>query len=181
MPLKINIPGKEFFDPELNEFIETKSMTLVLEHSLLSISKWEAKWHKPYLSKEEKTKEEVLDYIRCMSINSDVDIAVIRSLDSKTINKIIDYIKDPMTATTITKENKKPSREIITNELIYYWMTALNIPFDPCQKWHLNRLLMFIEVCALKNQPPKKMPKGEIHRRNAALNAKRRAKYHNTG
>lgn len=181
MPLVITIPGKEMYDEQTEEFVYTKPTTLTLEHSLLSISKWEAKWHKPYLSREEKTREELVDYIRCMSLSSNVDPIIYRTLNRAVIDKIVEYIKDPMTATTISSSNKKPSREIVTSELIYYWMTALNIPFEPCQKWHLNRLLMLIEVASIKSQPPKKMPKSEVMRRNSALNAARRAKHGTRG
>lgn len=169
------------FDPKTSEFINVKSATLTLEHSLISISKWEAKWHKPYLSREEKTQEEVIDYVRCMTLNGSVDPNVYRVLTKDNINKIVDYIQDPMTATTIKKEGRKASREIITSELIYYWMTALNIPFDPCQKWHLNRLMTLIEVCSVKNAPPKKMPRAAALKQQHALNAQRRAKYHTSG
>ncbi len=181
MPIKVIIPKREYYDPEKNEFIDVPETILTLEHSLLSLTKWECKWHKPYLSRDEKTKEEVLDYIRCMSIGKDVDPEIFRFLSNNEITKIMDYIKDPMTATTITQKDKKVSREIITNELIYYWMTELNIPFDPCQKWHLNRLFTLIEVCAIKKQPPKKMSKKDIMRRNSALNAQRRARHGTRG
>lgn len=181
MPIRITIPKREYYDSENNEFVDVPETVLVLEHSLLSLTKWECKWHKPYLSRDEKTKEEVLDYIRCMSIGKEVDPNIFNFLTVSEINKIMDYIKDPMTATTITQKDKKVSREIITNELIYYWMTELNIPFDPCQKWHLNRLFTLIEVCAIKKQPPKKMSKKDIMRRNSALNAQRRARHGTRG
>lgn len=181
MPIKIVIPKQELYDTEKNEFIDIPETVLSLEHSLVSITKWESKWHKPYLSKDEKTQEEVVDYIRCMSIGKDVDPKIFNYLSSSDINKILDYIKNPMTATTFSNKDKKFSREIITNELIYYWMTELNIPFDPCQKWHLNRLFTLIEVCAIKKQPPKKMSKRDIMRRNSALNAQRRAKHGTRG
>lgn len=181
MPLRIVIPEQEFYDPDKNEFFAIKETVLTLEHSLLSITKWESKWHKPYLSKEEKTNDELVDYIRCMSVGKDVDPLVFKYLSRSDLDKILEYIKDPMTATTINSKDKKPSREIITNELIYYWMTELNIPFDPCQKWHLNRLFTLIEVCAIKKQPPKKMSKKDIMRRNSALNAQRRARHGTRG
>lgn len=181
MPIVIKMPAKEFYDEEKNEFIYSKNSTLVLEHSLLSIAKWESKWHKPYLTKEDKTEEEQLDYINCMSINGDIDASTLKALGRKEKNLIMAYIQDPMTATTITKQNKKPSRDIITNELIYYWMTELNIPFDPCQKWHINRLLMLIQVASIKKEPPKKMNPNTAMRRQAALNSARRAKHHTRG
>lgn len=181
MPLSIRVPGKELFNSATGEFIETQDTVLTLEHSLLSLAKWEAKWHKPFFSREEKTREESLDYIRCMTINGVHDPNVYLALTKENTDEILAYMQDPMTATTIKKENRKASREVITNELIYYWMTALNIPFDPCQKWHLSRLLTLIEVCSVKNAPAKKMSKSSILRQQHALNAQRRAKYHTSG
>lgn len=181
MPLTINVPGREFFDSSTNEFIEFKGAKLTLEHSLISVSKWESKWHKPYLSRENKTQEEAIDYVRCMTLNGPVDPMVYRALTKQNIEEIAEYIQDPMTATTIKRDNKRPSREIITNELIYYWMTALNIPFDPCQKWHLARLMTLIEVCSIKSTPPKKMSHTAAMKQQHALNAARLAKYHTTG
>lgn len=181
MPLTIAIPGREIYDERRGEFLYTKPTILTLEHSLMSISKWESKWHKPYLSREDKTTEEMIDYIRCMSLSSGVDPLVYSSLTRSAMNEIVAYIKDPMTATTISKGKQKPSREIVTSELIYYWMTELNIPFEPCQKWHFNRLMMLIQVASIKKQPPKKMSKSELMRRNTALNAARRARYGSRG
>jgi len=181
MPLHILIPKKEVFDQSANEFIEIKETDLVLEHSLLSISKWESKWHRPYLSKDEKTSEQAMDYIRCMTLNKSLDGNVYRGLTRSNLEAIAEYIKDPMTATTFGDRPRKPSREVVTSELIYYWMTALNIPFEPCQKWHINKLMTLIEVASIKNAPPKKMSKADIMRRNHALNAQRRAKHHSSG
>ena len=181
MPLTIIVPGREFFDQKTSRFISTKEQKLVLEHSLLSIAKWEMKWHKAYLSQIPKTEEEELDYIRCMCLNEPLNPMVLLSLSKENIKAIADYISDPMTATTFNRRDQKPSREIITNELIYFWMANFNIPFDPCQKWHLNRLMTLIEVASIKNQPPKKMSNRDIYSQNAALNAARRAKYGTRG
>ena len=181
MPLTITVPGRDMFDPVSGRFITIKETSLVLEHSLISITNWESKWHKPYLSTEKKTQEEYLDYIRCMCLTKNVNPNVFYALDAESIKAIADYISDPMTATTIRRQNKKPGREIITNELIYFWMTSFNIPFDPCQKWHLNRLLTLIEVASIKNQPPKKMNRKEMLSERHALNAQRRAKYNTRG
>ena len=181
MPISITIPERELYDEASNRFIDIPKTTLSLEHSLLSISKWESKWHKPYLSTEQKTREEMLDYIRFMTINQNVDPNVFYGLSRDNIKVIEDYITDPMTATTIKKQNGKVSREIITNELIYYWMSELGIPFQPCEKWHINRLLTLIEVASIKKQPPKKMSKSDVMRQNHSLNAARRAKHHTRG
>ncbi len=178
--LSIVIPKGEQYDPVNNEFIETKEQTLVLEHSLVSVSKWEAKWHKPFITKEKKTLEETLDYIKCMTITQNVDPNVYDFIDNKLIQEIYDYIDDSMTATTFSKDNSPPSREIITSELIYYWMISLNIPVE-FQKWHLNRLLTLIKVCSIKNAPPKKMSKRELMSRNRSLNAARRRSLNSRG
>lgn len=172
--LEITIPETEQWDELKQEFVYTKAQTLQLEHSLISLSRWESKWCKPFLSKEDKTFEETIDYIRCMTLNRYVSDEVYGCLTRSNIKQINEYISAPMTATWFSKDpTGRSSREQITSELIYYWMIALNIPFE-CQKWHLNRLLTLIRVCNLKNQPSKKMSRREIMSRNAALNAARR-------
>lgn len=172
--LHITIPGVEQWDESKEEFISTKECTLTLEHSLISLSKWESKWKKAFLGKQEKTREETLDYIKCMTLDKNIDPEVYDHLTNENIQEINDYISDPMTATFFSDDkNVKPNREIITSELIYYWMITLNIP-DRFEKWHLNRLLTLIKVCNIKNQPPKKRSRREIMSRNAALNAARR-------
>lgn len=182
MPLSLIIPGREWFDDDTNEFSYTPEVHLVLEHSLLSISEWESIWHKPFFSSKSKTDKELYNYIWCMTISDRPDESVYRALSKANIEQIQKYIENPMTATTFSDlDDKKPNREIITSEIFYYWMTALNIPFDPCESWHINRLQALIRVCAIKNQPPKKMSKGEIMRRNSSLNAMRRAKYGSKG
>ena len=174
--LTITIPATEEYDDAREEFIETREQTLTLEHSLVSISKWESKWHKPFLGKEEKTKEETLDYIRCMTITKNVDPNVYYALTPDIIKQINDYIENPMTATWFSDRHKGPkNREVITSELIYYWMTALQIPFE-CDKWHFNRLMTLIQVASIKSQPPKKMGKKEAMNQQRMLNAARRAK-----
>jgi hypothetical protein len=179
--LQITIPAVELWDERKQEFVTTKEQTLQLEHSLVSISKWESKWCKPFLSKQEKTFEETLDYIKCMTITQNVDPEVYNYLTNENIEEINMYIEDPMTATYFSDDKTvKPNREQITAELIYYWMIALNIPFE-CQKWHLNRLLTLIKVCNIKNQPPKKRSRKEIMSRNAALNAARRKQLNTKG
>ena len=150
------------------------AMTLKMEHSLVSVSRWERKWKKPYLTLEPKTDEEFYDYLRCMTITpKDVSTIVYRSLPQSIIDEAINYINDPMTATTFPKDNRRASREIITAEIIYYQMFSLNIPLE-CEKWHLNRLMTQIRVCAVKNSPKKKMSRRETMSQNAALNAQRR-------
>lgn len=181
MPLPIHIPKKDLFDERSGTFITVKETNILLEHSLISISNWESIWRKPYLSSEKKTTEEFLSYLRCMCLTKNVDPNVFYALSGDDVKKIADYISNPMTATTFKKRDEKKSREMITSELIYFWMTNFNIPFEPCQKWHLNRLLTLIEIASIKNQPPKKMGKREAARERSALNASRRAKYNTRG
>ena len=179
--LRITIPAVEQWDEAKQEFIYTKEQTLSLEHSLVSLSKWESKWCKPFLTKQEKTFEETLDYIKCMTLTQNVDPEVYNYLTNGNIKEINEYIEAPMTATYFSDEKtSKTSREQVTAELIYYWMIAFNIPFE-CQKWHLNRLLTLIKVCNIKNQPPKKRSKKDIMSRNAALNAARRKQLNTKG
>ena len=179
--LEIIIPATEQWDEKNQEFITSKEQILRLEHSLVSLSKWESKWCKPFLSRENKTMEETIDYIKCMTLTQNVDDHVYNLLTIDNIKKVNEYISAPMTATTFSDSNKKSGgNEIITSELIYYWMISLNIPFE-CQKWHLNKLFTLIKVCSIKNQPPKKMSKKDIMSRNAALNAARRKQMNTKG
>lgn len=178
--LKITIPAIEQYDEVNEEFINSKETSLQLEHSLVSLSKWESKWCKPFLSKEEKTIDETIDYIRCMTMTQNVPDDAYRNITNRNIIQVRNYIDADMTATTFMKEHKSTNKEIITAEIIYYWMIAENIPFD-CQKWHLNRLLTLINVCSLKNSPPKKMSKNELLNRNRELNAARRKELNSKG
>ena len=190
--LKITIPDqpKEQLWDETNEcFIYregVKGCELTLEHSLLSVSKWESIWCRPFLSDKEMTVEELLSYIECMTVTpSNVNPEIYKRIPQDEFNKVNDYINHPSTATTFggpKAGGKGRGGEIITSELIYYWMTALNIPFE-CQKWHLNRLLTLIRVCEIKNDPDgqKKMSDSEIRNNYDKLNAMRRAKMHSKG
>lgn len=172
--LNIVIPAREYFDENTDTFEYFKETRLWLEHSLVSISKWEAKWNKPFLDMKPKTTEECLDYMRCMTITQNVDPLVYSRITADIFKKVNAYIEAPMTATWFNDRKKNGgSREIVTSEVIYYWMFSLNIPME-CQKWHLNRLLTLIRVMNLKNAPQKKMSKNEIMSRNRALNAQRR-------
>lgn len=178
--LQIIIPAKEAWDAKKEEFVKLKEQKLQLEHSLVSISKWESKWCKPFLGKQEKTYEETMDYIKCMTITQNVKDDTYSHLTTDNINKINEYIGAKMTATTFNELNKNVSREVVTSELIYYWMIANNIPME-CQKWHINRLLTLIRICNIKNTPPKKMNKREIANRYASLNAARRKQFNSKG
>lgn len=180
--LLITIKAGEFYNERIGEFVETKETKLQLEHSLISLSKWESKWCKPFLSETPKTAEENVDYVRCMTINQNIDPDVYYGLTPEQIQEINNYINAPMTATWFSedKKNAKKNKEVITNELIYYWMVALQIPFE-CEKWHINRLLTLIRVCNVKNEPPKKMSQKDLLSRNRSLNAARKAKLGSRG
>lgn len=179
-------PKKEIWDPKNQTFINIdqldKDYDLSLEHSLISISLWESKWHVPFISKDAHTEEQTIHYIKCMTINKNVPDVVYDHMTLEDVKKISEYIHDPMSATTITHygEDNKRSRQIITSEVIYGWMVGLQIPWE-AQKWHLNRLLKLIEVCNAQNTPPKKMSSKDVIKRNRELNAARRAKYNSKG
>lgn len=181
--LKIVIPEDTFFDEDKNEFIDIKRTELQLEHSLISLSKWESKWKKPFLGNEDKTEEMIIDYIRCMTITQNVDPTIYQVIPESEIKKVSDYIEDSMTATWFSTDDKKPKsgkKEIITSEIIYYWMLTLGVPVQ-FEKWHLNRLLTLIRVVNVKNAPSKNMSKKDILERNKRLNAARKAKYKTKG
>ena len=181
--LQIIIPEREYFDDQRQEFVYTKKHTLLLEHSLISISKWEAKWKKPFLSNTtERTVEESKDYIRCMNLSSNWDDSIFNDITTNEMKQIADYIDDKMTATWFNDKNvqqgngaKRPSGrgQVITSELIYYWMISYGIPFE-CQKWHINRLLTLIRICQIKNAPAKKMKKKDLYAMNRELNESRK-------
>lgn len=185
--LQLIIPDaedEELWDDENQMFVVQpgcKGGTIQLEHSLISISKWESKWHKSFLSTKEKTMEETIDYIKCMTLTPNVKPELFLHLTAENFKQVEAYIQDPMTATTFKqKPGKGPSRKIITSEIIYYWMIACEIPFE-CQKWHLNRLMTLINVCNEKNTPGKKMSPKSLMKQNSALNAARRGKAHSPG
>ena len=177
--LKLTIASIEIYDEIKNEFTTTKEQTLQLEHSLVSLSKWESRFKKPFLSKEQKTDEELRYYVKCMTTTQNVDDNVYLAISSSDM-KIMNYIDDSMTATTVSNRKKNSGRDIITAEIIYYWMITLNIPFE-CQKWHLNRLLTLISVCDIKSSSGKKMSRSEIMRQNSAVNAMRRQRMRSRG
>lgn len=184
--LIIHVKGGEIFNENDSSLHQVKPQTLRLEHSLISISKWEAKNHKPFLKKGELSKSEIIDYIIQMTVNTVEDIYVYSFLTQEDYDAVSKYIDDPSTATTFGKnsdESANPiSREIVTSEIIYYWMIAHNIPVEECQKWHLNRLLTLIRVCNIKNAPSKKKNnKGPNGKNRSALNKARLARHNSTG
>lgn len=180
--LQIKVPiSPEGWDEKNEVFVDAETVTIQLEHSLVSISKWESRWHKPFLIKEEKSYEETMDYIKCMTLTPDIGDEVYEHMSNENMEQINKYIEDPMTATTFPNDNNRSrNREIVTSEVIYYWMISLQIPFE-CEHWPLKRLLTLIRVCNVKNAPTKKMSQRQIMSDNAALNAARRAKLNSKG
>jgi hypothetical protein len=180
--LQLTIPDREFFDDEKQEFVVLKGDTVQLEHSLVSLSKWESKWHKPFLGQYKKTDEEVIDYIRCMTITQNISINLYKNLPQEVFSKILNYIEDPMTATWFSKHENasKKDTSVITNEIIYYQMILYGVPVE-FQKWHLNRLLTLLKVCKVKNERPKKMGAKEVMNQNRALNTLRRTQTNSKG
>lgn len=177
-----HIPATDGWDEANEVFVHTPAVKLVMEHSLISLSKWESKWKKPFLTKDTKTEEELRDYIRCMVISpTDVDPITFSVMPTIIVNDIFKYVNDSQTATTVKHRNKgRRSAEIPTSELIYYWMVENGIPFS-CEKWHLSRLLTLIDVCNVKGQKPEKMSKKDIYRQNEAINAANRARFRTKG
>lgn len=180
--LELTIPATEGWDEAKQEFVTIKEQTLRLEHSLVSLSKWESKYCKAYLSSSDKTTEETFDYIRFMTINKVSDPVVYNFLTPSQIKEISDYINTPRTATKFKQEKKAGVRGGggITSEIIYSWMVAYQIPFE-CQKWHLSRLIALIEACQRNNQPNKKTNRRELLQKHATLNAQRRAQFAKKG
>lgn len=178
--LTITVSARELFDDKTQMFISIKEQTLYLEHSLISIRRWESTWQKPYFSKGQKTIKETYDYIRCMSVNREIDVETVMALTNTQMSEITNYINSPMTATTFSKDDTPPSRQIMTAELIYWQMINSGIPFE-CQKWHINQLLTLLRVCGIKNQQPKKMGKKATMNRNNQLNNARRAQLNTKG
>lgn len=179
--LRIIIKGEECFN-ETNQTFETfEDVVLDVEHSLISLSKWESKYQKPFLSSGEKTTEELFSYLIAMVVTSTGDPDVLYTCSQETINSIQQYIDSSQSATTFgTMPERRGPGEVITSELIYYWMVSFNIPFE-CQYWHLNRLFSLIRICNIKNSKPKKMSRHEIAQRNRELNAKRREELKTSG
>lgn len=179
--LRIIIEGDETYDEEQNLFESVDDVVIELEHSLFSVSKWESIYQKPFLSSGEKTSEEIFGYIKTMIVTPDLDFGVLDKLSNKNVMEIQEYIDSPQSATTfgMMPERRGPG-EIITSELIYYWMVAFNIPFE-CEHWHLNRLFALIRICNIKNSKPQKMSRNELSQRYRDLNARRKAEMHTTG
>lgn len=181
--LTLDIPSVEFFDESTNEFVTTKGRTLHLEHSLLSLSKWESKWQIPFLDDSKRlTTEQMLDYIRCMTLDRDVDPMIYKSLSREHLEKINAYVNSKESATwfskpqTLNRTGRPGKKEIMTSEVIYHSMFSAGIPIE-CEKWHLNRLFNLIRIFGIKSQKPKKMSKAAIAAQNRALNDARRKKY----
>lgn len=178
--LYISVASGELFDEATYSFIQIKPTVIQLEHSLLSISKWESKWKKPFMGTK-LTADEYLDYVRCMTINKNVDPNIYYKLTAADYKTIEEYIHDPMTATTFNSQraNKSYKKQVITSELVYYWMVTANIPFE-AERWHFNRLMTLIRVYEVKNDSSK-MSKKDMYKSNRAINEARKAKYNSKG
>jgi len=173
--LTITVPETNAYDEKAEQFVTTPETTLVLEHSLVSLSKWESKWEIPFLGPAEKTDSQMVDYIRFMNLTPDVPPEIFNVLSRANMDAMSDYIKAKMTATWFPETPNRPgAKEVITAEIIYHWMIALNVPFE-CQSWHLNRLLTLIKVCNDKNAPKKKMSRADQIAERNALNEARKA------
>lgn len=180
--LHVTIPGIELFNESTGMFDYTKSQKLQLEHSLVSVSKWESKWKKAFLSDNPRNLEESTDYIRCMTLTQNVDEDCYKYIPAALFEEINSYIDDDMTATTFSaiSGGGRSRSGTVTAEIIYYWMVSFNIPFE-CQKWHLNRLMTLIRVCSIKQQDPKKRSTQSILQENKAMNDARRKQYNTNG
>lgn len=179
--LRIIIEGDELFNEEDQSFFTVNDVVLELEHSLISVSKWESEYEKPFLSSGQKTAEEIFGYLKAMIVTPNVDPDVLYRCSQQTISQIQEYIESNQSATTFgSMPERRGPGEVITSELVYYWMVSFNIPFE-CETWHLNRLFALIRICNIKNSKPKKMSRNEIAQRNRELNAKRKAELGTSG
>lgn len=181
--LQVTISSKELWDESIQEFVDLPEVVLILEHSLISISKWESKWKKPFLTEAPKSDEELRDYVRCMTIKpTNIDDRIYKYISAKEFAEIKNYMDDPMTATTFPNRSGTGSKagEEITSELVYYWLSAAQIPFE-VQTWHINRLFILLRITSVKNQPAKKMSNKDTMISNQSLNAMRRARLGSKG
>lgn len=178
--LRIIVPGGELFNEETNEFTEFDPVVLDLEHSLVSLSKWESKFQKPFLVGGEKSSEEVLGYVEAMVLTLDFPKEALTRLSNANLSEINDYIDSSQSATTFSDKASNSRGEIVTSELIYYWMIGFNIPIE-CENWHLNRLFALLKICSIKNSKEKKMSPQALAERNRKLNEERRKKLNSRG
>jgi hypothetical protein len=179
--LTLHVAGVESFDDNSQEFTSQGEVVLELEHSLVSLSKWESVHEKPFLGKEAKTPQEIISYVRCMTLSDDIAPEVFDQLNIKHFDEISEYIDAKRSATWFSDQPGTPkSREVITSELIYYWMTVFNIPFE-CERWHLNRLFTLIRICNIKQSKPEKMSRADMAQRNREMNAMRKQQLGTSG
>lgn len=181
--LQITVPKTEIFNENTNQFLWIPETTIQMEHSLVSLSKWEEKHHKAYLDpKLQHSATEILDYFKCMTITKNVKDSVFLALSQRNIEEISSYINDPMTATTFNEmaTTKKHSSKFITSEYLYFCMFSLGVPIE-CEKWHINRLMTLLKIFEEENKPQKKRSEAETLNYYAKLNAERKRKWHTKG
>jgi hypothetical protein len=171
--LTITVLGEEHWDQENEKFVYPDSFKLELEHSLVSLSKWESKWEVPFLGEKPKTTEMVLDYIECMILTPDPPADWISKLSKENIEEITAYFDSKQSATWFNDHHPEPKTgETITSELVYYWLDICDIDWQ-AQYWHLNRLLTLVKIHTVKQAKPKPMSRSEMLRRRRALNKQR--------
>lgn len=179
--LTLIVPGTEVYNEETSEFGSEGDVVLELEHSLASLSKWESNYERPFLADDEKSEGEILGYIKAMVLTPNVAAETYENLTRENFEEINKYIEAKQTATTIYEPpGTSSSRETITAELIYYWMTVFHIPFE-CENWNLNRLFMLIRICSIKQSPPKKESATTRAARQREMNERRRQSMNSTG
>jgi hypothetical protein len=178
--LKLTVLGSEVFDETTSEFKTSGDVVLELEHSLVSLSKWESEFEKPFLTNDPKSVDEIVGYVKAMCLTPDIPETIFKKLSGENFQEINLYIDSTMSATTFSERRPQRSQEIVTSELIYYWMTVYNIPFE-CETWHLNRLFTLIRICNIKQDKPKPMSRADQAAEQRRLNAERRARFNSTG
>lgn len=181
--------GDELFDEETNTFLHPVGKKLHLEHSLLSISKWEAEWEIPFLNTD-KTSEQSLSYIKCCVLDDDFDELLLNTLSDKNILDFNAYLSKGMTAKKIIdlrsslsqkrKSRRPASQKALTSEDIYYSMIQFHV-WKECEEWPLQRLLSLLQLCSLKSNSTGEMSKSDQAKFYREENARRKAKYHTNG
>lgn len=182
--LRLTLPSTDFWDPRKEEYVQIGGYEVDLEYSLFTIARWESKWKKPFITSLPKfTRKDEIEWYKAMCMTEGIPDEAWMVMTPKIRQDIYDYVTDPMSATTINHRGPKTPggpKTIMTAELVYYYMVTLGVPFE-CEHWHFNRLMKLVDVCFVKNSPPKKMGKQEAAQMYRELNARNRAKYNSRG